>query len=93
MLQQYGQYGITFNALQPGFTWTRRVQELASRMGKSRGVTKQEVVDSWFASIPLGRAGTPDEIASAVLYLASRQAAFINGTTLRVDGGRGRHIF
>lgn len=91
--QEYGAYGITFNALQPGFTWTDRVQQLASKMGKSRGVTAQEVVDSWFASIPMGRAGTPYEIASAALYLASRQAAFINGTTLRVDGGRGKHIF
>ncbi|MBD1864833.1 MULTISPECIES: SDR family oxidoreductase [Trichocoleus] len=47
----------------------------------------QEFVDSQAANIPLGRVGTPDEIAKAVVFLASDDSSFVNGIELFVDGG------
>ena len=47
----------------------------------------QEFVDSQADTIPLGRVGTPDEIAKAVVFLASDDSSFVNGIELFVDGG------
>jgi NAD(P)-dependent dehydrogenase (short-subunit alcohol dehydrogenase family) len=43
--------------------------------------------DSIVASIPLGRIGSPDDVAGAVLYLASRAGAYVSGATIAIDGG------
>lgn len=50
--------------------------------------TAQGVVASLVGAVPLGRFGVPDEIANAVVFLASDEAAFVTGTTLTADGGR-----
>jgi NAD(P)-dependent dehydrogenase (short-subunit alcohol dehydrogenase family) len=47
----------------------------------------QELIDRWNAAHPIGRFGQPEEVAQAVLFLASDRAAFITGTLLKVDGG------
>jgi NAD(P)-dependent dehydrogenase (short-subunit alcohol dehydrogenase family) len=47
-----------------------------------------ETLDGLIAKHPLGHLGTPDDVAHAVLFLASDEAAFITGVTLPVDGGR-----
>ena len=46
-----------------------------------------ELMDEWIAGIPLGRAGTNDDVASLLLFLASDEAAYITGQTINVDGG------
>ncbi len=67
---------ITVNAIAAGFVDT----EIWS------GVS-EEIMDNFIASIPLGRKGTPEEIAQAVTFLASEKAAYITGQVLAVDGG------
>ena len=47
----------------------------------------ENVLDGMRAKVPVGRLGQPEEIASAYLFLASEEAAYINGATLSVDGG------
>ena len=68
--------GITVNAVAPGFIETAMTDQLTDDQ-KSTILTQ----------IPSGRMGTPEEIAAAVLYLASAEAAYITGTTLHVNGG------
>lgn len=68
--------GITVNAVAPGFIETAMTDKLTEDQ-KSAILTQ----------IPSGRMGTPAEIAAAVLYLASGEAAYVTGTTLHVNGG------
>ncbi|MDQ6796253.1 MAG: 3-oxoacyl-[acyl-carrier-protein] reductase [Chloroflexota bacterium] len=68
--------GITCNAVAPGFVLTELTQDLPDAL-------KQELT----ARTPLGRFGTTEEIATAVAFLASDEAAFITGQVLAVDGG------
>ena len=68
--------GITCNAVAPGFVLTELTQNLA-----------QPLQDEITARTPLGRFGTPEEIANAVAFLASDDAAYITGQVLAVDGG------
>jgi NAD(P)-dependent dehydrogenase (short-subunit alcohol dehydrogenase family) len=73
---------IRVNAVSPGVVPTPGYNLM--------GVTKEEVqgfVDSMLTTIPLGRAGTPDDIAKAVVFLASDDSSFVNGIELFVDGG------
>ncbi|HSO30775.1 MAG TPA: 3-oxoacyl-[acyl-carrier-protein] reductase [Candidatus Sulfomarinibacteraceae bacterium] len=68
--------GITCNAVAPGFVLTELTQDLP-----------QPLQDEINARTPLGRFGTPEEIANAVAFLASDEAAYITGQVLAVDGG------
>jgi len=68
--------GITVNAVAPGF--------IATDMTK---VLPEKVVEAMAAGIPLKRAGEPKDVANAVLFLVSEEAAYITGQTLNVDGG------
>ena len=69
--------GITANAVAPG---------LVPETGMTDGLTPQQQ-EQMMAAVPLGRAGTPEDVAHAVAFLASDQAAYITGQVLAVDGG------
>jgi 3-oxoacyl-[acyl-carrier protein] reductase len=87
LAREEGSSGVTFNAVCPGYTATERLAELAQAAAVRRGVSVEEVYRGWAAATPVGRLGRPEEVAAAVLFLASRQAAFVNGVALPVDGG------
>ena len=70
--------GIRVNAIAPGVIDTRMTAPMA-------GIP--ELLDAELAHIPMGRLGTPAEVAPAALFLASRAASYITGHTLAVDGG------
>ncbi|MCX7895267.1 MAG: SDR family oxidoreductase [Thermoanaerobaculum sp.] len=79
--------GVTFNALCPGYTATERLNALAKTLASREGVPEEEIVRRWLSKTPVGRLGKPEELAAAAVFLASRQAGFINGVALAVDGG------
>lgn len=80
--------GITVNNVLPGYTDTERMKELREGAGQRRGVSGDQVLGEWLASVPEKRLGTPEEIAAAIVFLASPLASFIRGVSLAADGGR-----
>ena len=74
--RELGKYGIRVNAVAPGFIATEMVTSMP-----------EKILDGMKGRTPLGRLGEPRDIANAYLFLASDEASFITGETLRVDGG------
>jgi len=78
---EWGPHGITVNAVGPGITET----PLTRSYLEADPVRRQTMIDK----IPLRRLGRPDDMAGAVLFLASDLAGYMTGQTLYVDGGWG----
>lgn len=87
LTQEFGRDGITFNNVGPGYTTTERLSELAGGRAKAAGIAEQEIYDRWANDVPLRRLGKPEEIADAIVWLASERASYITGQTILVDGG------
>ena len=85
---EVGRFGITVNNILPGFTDTARLRSLIKNIAQKKGQTIAEVTKAMKDSTPAGRFADADETASAVVFLAAPQAAYINGINLPVDGGR-----
>lgn len=79
--------GITANIVIPGRIATDRVRFLDESRARREGRSVEEIVAASEAGIPAGRYGTPGEYADVVAFLASRRAAYITGSVIRVDGG------
>ena len=79
----YAGHGIRVNCVCPGPTLTPRL-----RRYMERGTT---AASDLIANVPLGRFTAPEEIAAAVLFLASDEASYITGAALVVDGGQTAH--
>jgi NAD(P)-dependent dehydrogenase (short-subunit alcohol dehydrogenase family) len=82
---EYGRRGIRVNAVAPGTVATERYESfLASRTPEEAAAVEEQLATLH----PLGRVATPAEVAAVVAYLLSDDAAFVNGATVPVDGGR-----
>jgi NAD(P)-dependent dehydrogenase (short-subunit alcohol dehydrogenase family) len=79
--------GITINAVCPGYTDTGVVVSAVKTISKSSGRTESEALATFTASNPQGRLVKPEEVAAAVLWLASDEAAAVNGIALPIAGG------
>ena len=76
---EYARQNIRVNATCPGVIWTPMVQRIVGDDAEARAAFE--------AIEPVGRFGTPEEVAALVLFLASDESSFITGTALPVDGG------
>ena len=84
---QYAKYSITVNNIATGYTLTERLHDLAKNIAEREQIGLDDVMLRWVNQIPARRLAQPKEIASLVAFLASDKAAYINGTTIPVDGG------
>jgi 3-oxoacyl-[acyl-carrier protein] reductase len=87
LAREVGRDGITANIILPGRIATDRIQFLDEAKAKREGRSAVDVAAESTAAIPLGRYGKPEEYADAVTFLASERAAYLTGSTIRVDGG------
>jgi 3-oxoacyl-[acyl-carrier protein] reductase len=78
--REVGSRGITVNAIAPGYI----------AAGMTEGLTADQTAQL-MSHVPLGRPGTPDDVAAAVLFFASEEAGYVTGQVLNVDGGMVMH--
>lgn len=89
--RSYSKENILFNCISPAFIETPMTDAMMKEISNERNISMDEA-EKWFAEnerphIAMGRRGQPEEVASAVAFLCSEHASFINGTNIRIDGG------
>ncbi len=84
---ELGPFGITVNNILPGLTNTGRLESLIKSRANDRKVSVETIVEEMKNSIPARRFADPAETAALAGFLASPSAGFINGESIRVDGG------
>lgn len=88
LANEIGPYGITVNNVLPGATLTGRLKGLMEISAQKSGKSLSEIEAEWLVNIPLKRYAQPEDVASAVCFLASPAACHVTGINLPVDGGR-----
>jgi 3-oxoacyl-[acyl-carrier protein] reductase len=88
LANELGEYEITVNNVLPGLTQTARLDSLTASLADKRGVSIEEQSAAMAAEVPLKRFGKAEEIGAVIAFLASPTAAYVSGTSIRVDGGR-----
>lgn len=90
---EYARYGITVNTIAPGWIATENAYEYLEKQVGLRTAEERKDFMINSAHVPAARMGEPHEIASAIVYLCSDQAGYINGNWIEVDGGHHRSAF
>ena len=85
---EFGKDGVTVNNVAPGYTATARLRQLIAKRAAAAGVPEEQFAAGLAAGTALQRIGQPEEVADAIVWLASERASFITGQTLVVDGGQ-----
>ena len=84
--------GITVNNVLPGYTRTARLDGLLTAQARSSGRTEDEVAQAMLATVPAHRFGKAAEVAAVIAFLCTPAAAYVNGVSIAVDGGRTRSL-
>ncbi len=83
----FGRRGVRINAINPGGTLTTRVHEGLAAESRMTGRSPEELLAAQQSRIPLGRLGTPEEVAEVALFLASDRASYVTAAIVPMDGG------
>ena len=84
--------GITVNNVLPGYTRTQRLDQILADRSKATGKSQDDVANSMLATVPAGRFAEAHETGGVIAFLCSNAAAYINGQSIAVDGGRMQSI-
>jgi 3-oxoacyl-[acyl-carrier protein] reductase len=87
LASEVARHGITVNMILPGRIATDRVRELDGIKAEKTGASLESVQEASRNEIPVGRYGKPEEFAAVAVFLASSQASYVTGSSIRVDGG------
>ncbi|MEO6264017.1 MAG: SDR family oxidoreductase, partial [Luteimonas sp.] len=85
-------FGITVNNVLPGFTETGRITQLVHDRAQASSQSQDSIAEGMRKTVPAGRFAQPGEIGGVIAFLCSPAAAYINGVSLAVDGGRMQSI-
>jgi NAD(P)-dependent dehydrogenase (short-subunit alcohol dehydrogenase family) len=89
---KYGGDGVLVNTILPGLIHTAMWDRAAGEIAEAAGTTAAEVLERNGRGVPVGRYGSAEEVANAVVFLCSNAASYINGVALAIDGGSGGHV-
>ena len=89
---ELGAYGITVNNVLPGFTNTNRLKSLIAKKAENQKKSEKEIASIMKSQVPAARFGEANEVASAVAFLCTPAASYINGINVPVDGGRTKSL-
>lgn len=84
---EWAKYGITVNAYGPGIVGTAMWDLIDEKLAEEEGLQKGEAIKKYAGDILLGRVSVPDDVASLVSFLASKDSDYVTGQTMLVDGG------
>jgi len=88
---ELGQFGITVNAVCPGFVETQLFEGLINMVGATRNLNREEVLKTFVAQVPMGRMENGDDVADVVAFLASTDGGYMTGQALNICGGVETH--
>jgi 3-oxoacyl-[acyl-carrier protein] reductase len=92
LARDLGPKGIRVNGILPGFIKTGRIDQLAQDASRRRGIKPEDYVSEIERDIPLGRIGTTEELARAIVFLGSDLSSYLSGASIPVDGAVSRSI-
>jgi 3-oxoacyl-[acyl-carrier protein] reductase len=92
LARELGPKGIRVNGIMPGNIRTGRTDQLALDASKRTGITPEDYIKGIERDIPLGRIGSPEELARVIVFLGSEMSSFVSGANFAVDGAQMRSI-
>ncbi|MEM7077064.1 MAG: SDR family oxidoreductase [Pseudomonadota bacterium] len=90
--KKYGADNILINSVLPGLIHTAMWERAATEIAEAADSTMDAVLANNAKSVPVGRYGTSEEVASVITFLCSEAASYVSGAAIEVDGGQGTHV-